>query len=270
MDLMKTDNEELLSVCNDINNLQTAVSQSRKLNKSVSDTKKELDSAEEDLKEYKEEYEYYKKLKDQAQRKVKKLRIDLEKIEAQATSASEAVKDADTKMKELNTRKSELLTTELVNRIYTANKENSLSKSLYQDTATTGIMDQFCSSGKDFLMLRCVEWDYDYIFVVTRSIVGVNSYSEQTTMTELKKNYGSRLQALRSCIKTAMEKHRKTGDKILPFDKPCRLGGQTSANKTGYGWEWYRGDLVHEGTLYGEVTDFFIIGLILDYNYEWR
>ena len=50
----------------------------------------------------------------------------------------------------------------------------------------------------------------------------------------------------------------------IPFTMPCHLGGQTFMNQTGYGSE-YEGDmLVHEGTLYGEVTDFQIIGVIVE------
>lgn len=45
---------------------------------------------------------------------------------------------------------------------------------------------------------------------------------------------------------------------------PCHLGGQTFMNQTGYGSENEGDMLVHEGTLYGEVTDFQIIGVIVE------
>lgn len=53
-------------------------------------------------------------------------------------------------------------------------------------------------------------------------------------------------------------------DRGYSLESSCHLGGQTFMNQTGYGSE-YEGDmLVHEGTLYGEVTDFQIIGVIVE------
>lgn len=52
--------------------------------------------------------------------------------------------------------------------------------------------------------------------------------------------------------------------KVVPFEKPCILGGQTNRNRIGYGWEYNGSDLVYEGTLYGETTKFLIIGVIIE------
>lgn len=53
-------------------------------------------------------------------------------------------------------------------------------------------------------------------------------------------------------------------DKFYRFSKPYRLRAQNSRNRTGYGdiWEWRggEGECVHEGTKYGDTTDYVFVG----------
>ena len=55
----------------------------------------------------------------------------------------------------------------------------------------------------------------------------------------------------------------KEPNQAIAFDLPIRLRGQTYANQTGFGSEYNGDELVYQGTLYGETTDFYIIGLIV-------
>ncbi len=50
----------------------------------------------------------------------------------------------------------------------------------------------------------------------------------------------------------------------MPFAKPCRLGGQTYGDQTGFGWEFRNGEVVREGKPYGDTTTFLIIGIIVE------
>jgi hypothetical protein len=91
-------------------------------------------------------------------------------------------------------------------------------------------------------------------------------------MTDLKKSAGplipfnyypesSRMYTLAKAMSIAGEKISDS-EKIIPFEQPIRLGGQTYANQTGFGSEYNGDSLVTQGTLYGETTSFCIIGII--------
>lgn len=96
----------------------------------------------------------------------------------------------------------------------------------------------------------------------------------QPTMTELKTNgdksinavFPERMMPLIEELRKYDYKKLSFGSK-LQFKKPFLFGGQNSNNQTGYGWEWEWGDCVYEGTLYGEVTNFLIVGFI--YEDKW-
>ena len=49
----------------------------------------------------------------------------------------------------------------------------------------------------------------------------------------------------------------------IKFEKPYLLRAQNSNNRTGYGNEYYGYDLVYQGTLYGETTNYAFVGVIL-------
>lgn len=96
-------------------------------------------------------------------------------------------------------------------------------------------------------------------------------------MTDLKKNIrafisetsrsylqtGSRLYPLYRELVAASKKDVNKGD-IVPFERPCLIGGQTFSDQTGFGSEYYGGDLVYQGKEYGETTKFLMIGVIID------
>lgn len=165
--------------------------------------------------------------------------------------------------------------------IYQLNGENSYNICIYSNTKTIPIMDEFYNSDKMFLVLKNIFilenksiYDNKYIsLVITRGYSNIEHTKIAPTMTELKQNsyrrlsyslFPERMKPLVNVIKEiCAENELNSGDKI-PFKIPMSLGGQTHINQTGFGsiYEW--GELVYEGTLYGEVTDFFIIGFIIE------
>lgn len=67
-------------------------------------------------------------------------------------------------------------------------------------------------------------------------------------------------------IKQSLDKKGKIKEKDIIKLKPAIiLHAQSSDNRTGYGWEWRWDQLVCEGTLYGETSDFPIVGLYINY-----
>lgn len=85
------------------------------------------------------------------------------------------------------------------------------------------------------------------------------------TLTDLKKGYG--LSVIESYIKSILT-YEKAYDyhnsrKILTFDEPFLIRGQNKRNRSGYGSVRIRGEVLHEGTKYGETTNYCIFGAII-------
>lgn len=74
-----------------------------------------------------------------------------------------------------------------------------------------------------------------------------------------------RMQYLKKHIIDAASKYKNlTPNLIIPLSEPCPLGGQSDFNQQGYGWEWdwsYGIGDYTEGTYYGEMTGFSVIGI---------
>ena len=127
-------------------------------------------------------------------------------------------------------------------------------------------MDDFDNSDKKYLIfdrfilihtkLHKMVWAS---LVVTRSLYLNFEEDDGLTMTDLKKKHGTigyyntpfwprRLSSLCKALIKAANKMTDT-EKIVAFDFPIRLGGQTYANQTGYGSEYSGAELVYQGTL---------------------
>ncbi len=52
--------------------------------------------------------------------------------------------------------------------------------------------------------------------------------------------------------------------KLIKFDYPISINAQSSKNRTGYGNEYFYDQLIYEGTLYGETSEFPIVGYIVN------
>lgn len=164
--------------------------------------------------------------------------------------------------------------------VSTLHKKNTFSRQLNKDTKTVDLLDDFCSSGKDFLLLRNQFYLNSYYY--TASLIITRKYNEfdydktQPTMTELKQAAGKsiskvstyRLLPLINKIKEIKKEIIDLDEEqIIIFEKPFLIGGQTSNNRTGYGSEWSYG-VYFEGTLYGEVTDFMVVGIKIGNKYS--
>lgn len=70
-------------------------------------------------------------------------------------------------------------------------------------------------------------------------------------------------------IKQTLDGQRRMKEKdIINLNPAIVLHAQSSINRTGYGWEWEWDRLISEGTLYGETSDFPIVGIYIDYYIE--
>ena len=170
-----------------------------------------------------------------------------------------------------------LMNDELCKKSLAVNNKNSYFASLKKNTSTTPIVTEYCKSDKEFMVLnagmRLPEYKkFSYIIIRSNKTI-VEMQENVPTMSEIKsvadKSISGvsipRMQYLKNHIIDAASKYKNlTQNLIIPLFEPCPLGGQSDFNQTGYGWEWdwsYGIGDYTEGTYYGEMTGFFVIGI---------
>lgn len=188
------------------------------------------------------------------------------------------------------------LTLSLVDEV---DEDNSRVEYLYSDSSTTPIMDSFYNSKDQFLIIDGA-YTFGYkiaqqtssvlkeskgyttvsLIVIKRNSLKGTVYVKKTglTMTDLKLSVSrgslyprnqekrERLSALAEELSRLDFSPYEKGD-CVAFQNIIYLGAQTYRNQTGYGSEYCGEELVHQGTLYGETTGFFIIGVRIDYSW---
>ena len=208
----------------------------------------------------------------------------LEKHEDEISEIADKVKNADKELSDIDQQLADkkkqldkLINDELCKKSLTVNNNNSYFASVKKTTSTTPIITAYCKSDKEFMVLnagmRLPEYKkFSYIIVRSnKTIVGVQE--NVPTMSELKsvadKSISGvnipRMQYLKKHIIDAASNYKKlTPNLIIPLSEPCPLGGQSDFNQQGYGWEWdwsYGIGDYTEGTYYGEMTGFSVIGI---------
>lgn len=213
-------------------------------------------------------------------------------IETAISTINHKISELEVQLEELNEERSDLeqelhqaiiaeRTTETLRLIHEVSNENAMRVRLYEDTRTTPIMDEFVSSGKEFLVFENAytlsKCGKRVSLVIVKSKQKVNCSDNGLTMTDLKKSVGVYVSenSLNYLGETARKyplfrelvsvdlKAPKTGDTVA-FTAPCLLGGQTFKDQTGFGSEYCGDELVYQGKNYGETTKFLIIGLIIE------
>ena len=196
-----------------------------------------------------------------------------DKLESKDKELSDMDQQLANKKKQLD----KLMNGELCKKSLTVNNKNSYFASLKKNTSTTPIVTEYCKSDREFMVLnagmRLPEYKkFSYIIIRSnKTIVGMQE--NVPTMSEIKsvadKSISGvsipRMQYLKNHIIDAASKYKNlTPNLIIPLSEPCPLGGQSDFNQTGYGWEWNWsygiGDCT-EGTYYGEMTGFSVIGI---------
>ena len=208
----------------------------------------------------------------------------LETHEDEISDISDKLKSKDKELSDMNQQLADkkkqldkLMNDELCKKSLTVDNKNSYFASLKKNTSTTPIVTEYCKSDKEFMVLnagmKLPEYKkFSYIIIRSnKTIVGMQE--NVPTMSEIKsvadKSIAGvsilRMQYLKNHIIDAASKYKNlTPNLIIPLSEPCPLGGQSDFNQTGYGWEWewsYGVGDYTEGTYYGEMTGFSVIGI---------
>ena len=168
-------------------------------------------------------------------------------------------------------------TDKLLKKIFSVNGANSFIVSLYENSKTVPIIDNYLDSGKEFLVFKDFFKLDNYMLspIITICNKSIRILKSALTITDMKKmtcwyntskgldwyyDKKSREYPLVSCLfaLTPIGNQR-----ALHFEYPCQFNAQGSNNRTGYGNEFCGEDLVFEGTKYGETTTFYIIGVLI-------
>lgn len=249
-------NNELVTLKEKERKLENLIEELPWIASGADDLEKELCNIDKRMRELKEEK--YKKRNKLEQLKSKLSQYDILKLQEELNKLKDKVEQKE-KEKQRN------IDDEFKKIMTKMNEKNTMTKYISSNTATTPIMDEFNNDEKKiFLVLRGIFKDKDLVIVKKPQNVTIDN-TEAPTMTELK-NYRpnrtpSRMVKLVKTLSEYDSVNLKKNQKIQ-FEKPIPLGGQTYANQTGYGWEWSGYGSYIEGTYYGEVTIFLIVGFI--------
>lgn len=161
-------------------------------------------------------------------------------------------------------------------------KENAVFIQINRYTRTIDMMDNYMDSFMPFLVLNRMYYVYSN-GLKSISLVIAWAYSftvrieiSELTMTDIKMSVGRTISENTVAYMDKKDRRYKLYRKILdaikdgesgkfvPFKVPLQFGAQISRNRTGYGSEYRCGQLVWQGTYYGETTHFDIIGLIIN------
>lgn len=144
---------------------------------------------------------------------------------------------------------------------------------VFDDTKSVALMDRFEGTNRDVIYKRIALENSFFAngaqchLIIERA--NKRDYVGNITFTDFKKGY---TRALRDHISAevtpdVIKQYAGTKD-IFYFEKPFRLRAQNSGNRSGYGsrWDWSYGvgEMVYEGTLYGETTDYVFAGVYID------
>jgi len=236
-----------------------------KLSDSIEEEKELLSSYEAQIKYYHEKIKIIQQSIQENEEQLLKLQTELSGKEQEFEKIEEMYDEYSVLYKKS-------ITDDYLSLVNEVNEENSYHRRLWKDTKTVSLLDSYLKSGKHFLLLEFPEYfllNRQHIYctlIITRYYYGVDYESSQPTMTNLKQmNDDSRLKPLLEEIRYILNSHDKIqkGD-VYSFRRPYAIGGQTSANRTDYGSIYYWGELQHQGTLYGEVTNFLSIGIRIE------
>lgn len=197
---------------------------------------------------------------------------DIESLQREIINMRKAIQDAEEAIEKKKVELEKVLQYE--NR---PREQKELLRRLYRDTPTVQIMDEFesltqegyCKYERLVLLSSFYHCGTYFSYVVERRN-GRECFGD-ITMTELKKEeYWELLQYAKETIDRHNKRKKTTrfhSGTVIYFKKPYRLRAQTSSNRTGYG-NYYEGyDLVIEGTLYGDTTDYVILGVMPQRDY---
>ena len=109
------------------------------------------------------------------------------------------------------------------------------------------------------LFIQRMPCDIEYIDSSLTFTAMKNELADRSHYIEKRKNFKVLNEVFTGIYKIKYPINEKVGIDYF-FDKPVKFNAQNSSNKSGYGSRYCGEDLIYEGTLYGETTDYMFVG----------
>ncbi len=149
-------------------------------------------------------------------------------------------------------------------------EQRTLKKYINQDAKTVELLDEFEKANDEGIkkysrILDTGAWYYTadrrYQFIIER-LEGRKCVGD-ITMTNYKTRNHNRalIDYAKEQIKQFLDNNDVDAPTEIMFEQPFLIRGQKSSNRRGYGSEYNGNRLVKKGTLYGETTDYAIVGV---------
>ena len=165
------------------------------LSESISGLEEEIENGEDEIKKLTERLNMLtKKIEDQ--------KSELAELNKKLPGKEDELEKLGKIIKEEEERVKAIRVTEFQNYVLNMERKEAFSFKLRSNTSTVNLLDEFCSSNKDFLILKDQFAAYNnngYIsLIITPRYREINVEYTQPTMTELKQNVGKRIRSI-SC-----------------------------------------------------------------------
>lgn len=158
--------------------------------------------------------------------------------------------------------------------------DNIYSVVINKKTKTISLFDDYTRSGKSILMIKhALSYKAHGITLIVdkwlnHTMLDVEPFPisdlKSIVYQDIQLSVPTRMRPLKRTIMNICENNKLYTDSIFLFKEAVPIGAQTSQNRTGYGNEYWGDYLLIKGTLYGEMTDFAVIGIKIEtYNSEY-
>lgn len=211
---------------------------------------------------------------------IEKLENEKQELEKQLPNLRQlyniGTKNCDEKRVELVESKS----IDIKNLIQKMDSNNTRRISMKSTTRTIELMENFYKSSDIFLMFENAYWTDDYrnnisLIAIHRFDESIPCHKEKPTVSELKKSFNSSMRyALEDCperlfkmlkeISECINSHKIISGDRFTFDIPYLFGGKTKKDLSNFGCMWTGGGDYVEKTLYGDTTNFLMIGFTIE------
>ena len=225
--------------------------------------------------------------KDELSRQIEAIENEIQKLNKQKMELETKNAELHKKSREIEIEEATESTLRLAEEV---DDWNSMEITLSRYSKTTPIFDRFFKSDLDYLIIkrfirhsyfRKVQFPHGSIsgavvvpislIIIKKNLLQGTVYVKDTglTISDIKTSNSlypdntekqRRLSALANEITNINYLCYDPGD-CISFEHICSFGAQIYRNRTGYGSRFCGEELVHKGTLYGETTPFYIIGV---------
>lgn len=250
--------------------------------KSISRITKEIENKEASLTRYKKLLETIPAKISELEKVIPEKKVKLDKVMHNHIQYEESTTQLSKDIDKLQETLKLHITRDYTNLVHQVTNENSYYAYLEQNTRTTPIMNKLYNEEADFLIIELpgfnrvktnnmYEIRFSYVVVnFSPSNILCNNYN--ATVTDIKKvetNMPFEMRNNAVIILNNAPENKIFEGATFQFEVPYSFKAQNWSHQTGFGnyYEW--GELVYEGTKYGDTSKHYVIGFVVNNVYKY-